>query len=186
MTVRSTSCLPLSDGHLTNVNTHDPNAHGDGRAPRRPQPATRLDLNGDGTATGVPALHVGGTPGDGHDAGPVLVTGGAGFVGTNVAARLAGTGRRVRVFDNLARTRVEDNLRWLTETYPDCIDVVTADASATAAATAAATVAAVARRRGRGARRRRRRGRRASDCTITPRRSVTCGTRRSMSWTWRR
>ena len=137
MTVRSTSCLHLSDGHLTNVNTHDPNAHGDGRAPRRPQPATGLDLNGDGTATGVPALHVGGTPGDGHDAGPVLVTGGAGFVGTNVAARLAGTGRRVRVFDNLARTGVEDNLRWLTETYPDCIDVVTADVRDAAAVAAA-------------------------------------------------
>ena len=32
-----------------------------------------------------------------------LITGGAGFIATNVADRLLTTGRRVRLFDNLSR-----------------------------------------------------------------------------------
>ena len=54
-----------------------------------------------------------------HDAaspridGPVLITGGAGFIGTNVAARLLDLGHEVIVFDNMARAGVAENLRWL-------------------------------------------------------------------------
>ncbi|HZP66323.1 MAG TPA: NAD-dependent epimerase/dehydratase family protein [Rudaea sp.] len=48
--------------------------------------------------------------------GAVLITGGAGFVGTNLAARLVAAGRPVIVFDNLARAGAEQNLRWLRET----------------------------------------------------------------------
>src|SRR5205814_3100084 len=44
---------------------------------------------------------------------PVLITGGAGFVGTNLADRLLCQGRRVRIFDSLARPGSEANLRWL-------------------------------------------------------------------------
>jgi CDP-paratose 2-epimerase len=44
---------------------------------------------------------------------PVLITGGAGFIGTNVAHRLLGAGVPVTVFDNLSRPGVERNLRWL-------------------------------------------------------------------------
>ena len=46
-----------------------------------------------------------------------VVTGGAGFVGTNVAARLAESGKDVVVLDNLSRPGVEENLRWLEDTY---------------------------------------------------------------------
>jgi CDP-paratose 2-epimerase len=42
-----------------------------------------------------------------------LVTGGAGFIGTNVAERLLQEGRRVRILDSLARPGVERNLHWL-------------------------------------------------------------------------
>ena len=42
-----------------------------------------------------------------------LITGGAGFVATNVADRLLRLGWRVRVFDNLSRAGVERNIRWL-------------------------------------------------------------------------
>ena len=46
-----------------------------------------------------------------------VVTGGAGFVGTNLASRLVEDGRRVVVVDKLSRAGVERNLRWLRETY---------------------------------------------------------------------
>jgi CDP-paratose 2-epimerase len=45
--------------------------------------------------------------------GRVLITGGAGFVGTNLADRLASEGTPVTVLDNLVRPGVEDNLHWL-------------------------------------------------------------------------
>jgi CDP-paratose 2-epimerase len=44
---------------------------------------------------------------------PVLITGGAGFIGTNLADRLLCDGRTVRVYDNLARPGAAQNLCWL-------------------------------------------------------------------------
>jgi CDP-paratose 2-epimerase len=58
---------------------------------------------------------------------PALVTGGAGFIGTNVAARLLESGRTVRVFDNLSRAGVDTNLRWLCDTFPGRVDVMYGD-----------------------------------------------------------
>lgn len=45
----------------------------------------------------------------------VLITGGAGFVGSNLAAHMLSTGSHVTVFDNLYRRGSETNLRWLQE-----------------------------------------------------------------------
>ena len=59
--------------------------------------------------------------------GPVLITGGAGFVGTNLAHRLASSGRTVRIYDNLSRQGVEQNARWLQETHGDLIRLDVAD-----------------------------------------------------------
>jgi CDP-paratose 2-epimerase len=56
-----------------------------------------------------------------------LVTGGAGFVGTNVASRLAEAGEQVVVLDNLSRPGVESNLRWLRATYGDRIGIEIGD-----------------------------------------------------------
>lgn len=44
---------------------------------------------------------------------PVLITGGAGFIGTNLADRLLREGRPVILYDSLARPGAERNLRWL-------------------------------------------------------------------------
>lgn len=53
---------------------------------------------------------------------PVLITGGAGFVGANLAERIASEGRTVRVFDNLGRPGVERNLAWLRERHPQRVE----------------------------------------------------------------
>lgn len=57
----------------------------------------------------------------------VLITGGAGFIGTNLAHRLANAGRRVLIYDNLSRPGVERNLTWLKSAHGDRIAVKVAD-----------------------------------------------------------
>src|SRR3546814_16524905 len=59
--------------------------------------------------------------------GHVLVTGGAGFIGSNLVERLASGGEKVLIYDWLARAGVEDNLKRLTERYPDRVSLVVAD-----------------------------------------------------------
>jgi CDP-paratose 2-epimerase len=44
---------------------------------------------------------------------PALITGGAGFIGTNLADRLLTAGQPVVVLDNLSRPGVAENLSWL-------------------------------------------------------------------------
>jgi CDP-paratose 2-epimerase len=58
--------------------------------------------------------------------GVSVITGGAGFVGTNLAHRLLASGKRVLVYDNLSRPGVERNLRWL-ETTHDGLEVELGD-----------------------------------------------------------
>lgn len=61
------------------------------------------------------------------DRHPVLVSGGAGFLGANLADRLAGEGRNVLLVDGLRRPGVEKNLAWLRERHGDRIAVRLAD-----------------------------------------------------------
>ncbi|HZD56250.1 MAG TPA: GDP-mannose 4,6-dehydratase [Anaerolineales bacterium] len=46
-----------------------------------------------------------------------LVTGGAGFIGTNYVARLIRRGERVTIYDNLSRKGASLNLQWLEQTF---------------------------------------------------------------------
>jgi CDP-paratose 2-epimerase len=73
---------------------------------------------------------------------PVLVTGGAGFIGSNLADRLASEGHDVVVYDALARAGVETNLAWLRKRHPQRISAVIADIRDDAALAEAAGEAA--------------------------------------------
>jgi CDP-paratose 2-epimerase len=57
----------------------------------------------------------------------VLITGGAGFIGTNLGDRLASMGTSVTVLDSLTRPGVEENLRWLKRKHGDLIQVEIGD-----------------------------------------------------------
>jgi CDP-paratose 2-epimerase len=56
-----------------------------------------------------------------------LITGGAGFIGSNLAHRLLASGRPVRILDNLSRAGVEQNLQWLRDNHGARLDAVIAD-----------------------------------------------------------
>lgn len=58
---------------------------------------------------------------------PVVITGGAGFIGSNLANRLLGLGKPVLIFDNLSRAGVERNLAFLRERHGARVEVVIAD-----------------------------------------------------------
>jgi len=68
---------------------------------------------------------------------PVLITGGAGFVGANLAHRLLSQGTSVLLFDNLARAGVERNLQWLRDTHGSRVEIEVADVRDRAAVTRA-------------------------------------------------
>lgn len=61
------------------------------------------------------------------DPRPVLITGGAGFIGCNVANRLLSMGIPVLLFDNLSRAGVEQNLQWLRATHGELVQTEIAD-----------------------------------------------------------
>jgi CDP-paratose 2-epimerase len=76
--------------------------------------------------------------------GPVLITGGAGFLGTNIAAALARRGQEILILDNLTRDHVERNLAWLKDNFGDRVQVKVADVrDANAVADAVANVRSV-------------------------------------------
>jgi CDP-paratose 2-epimerase len=56
-----------------------------------------------------------------------LITGGAGFIGSNLAYELLSQGRDVVIYDSLSRPGVESNLGWLKDNFEDNLWVVLAD-----------------------------------------------------------
>jgi CDP-paratose 2-epimerase len=83
-------------------------------------------LNGNGRRKSLKVLTPT-SPGKNGKSKPILITGGAGFVGSNLAHRLLSAGHRVRLLDNLSRAGVERNLRWLIETHGDLVDIEVPD-----------------------------------------------------------
>ncbi|MCU1233252.1 MAG: NAD-dependent epimerase/dehydratase [Candidatus Solibacter sp.] len=64
---------------------------------------------------------------NGSRRGHVLITGGAGFIGTNLADRLLSSGRSVLVYDDLSRAGSERNVAWLREKHGDALQVEISD-----------------------------------------------------------
>ncbi|WP_369726690.1 MULTISPECIES: NAD-dependent epimerase/dehydratase family protein [unclassified Bradyrhizobium] len=62
-----------------------------------------------------------------RDNKPVLITGGCGFIGCNLADRLAQRGESVLVLDNLARAGVRENAQWLRSRHGEKIAITVAD-----------------------------------------------------------
>jgi CDP-paratose 2-epimerase len=58
---------------------------------------------------------------------PVVITGGCGFIGANLAASFLRDGERVVLVDNLSRSGVEENLAWLRSSHADRVEFVQAD-----------------------------------------------------------
>ena len=46
-----------------------------------------------------------------------LITGGAGFIGSNYVHRLLERGEKVTIYDNLSRAGASKNMAWLRETF---------------------------------------------------------------------
>jgi len=57
----------------------------------------------------------------------VLITGGVGFIGCNLAQRLLDAHQPVTLFDNLSRPGADKNLAWLRSQYGAAVDFVQAD-----------------------------------------------------------
>ncbi len=58
---------------------------------------------------------------------PILITGGCGFIGCNLADRLAARGDHVMILDNLARAGVRENAQWLKARHPELVTISIAD-----------------------------------------------------------
>src|SRR6266404_73319 len=59
--------------------------------------------------------------------GLVVITGGAGFIGTNLAGRFLRAGQRVLILDNLSRPGVQKNAQWLAGNYGDLVELDLSD-----------------------------------------------------------
>jgi CDP-paratose 2-epimerase len=58
---------------------------------------------------------------------PIVVTGGAGFIGSNLADALLQAGTQVTILDNLSRAGVQHNLNWLQQRHGERLEVAIAD-----------------------------------------------------------
>ena len=66
-------------------------------------------------------------PARGGKASPVVVVGGAGFIGSNLAESFLREGQDVVVLDNLSRPGVSENLHWLQSSYGERVHPVIED-----------------------------------------------------------
>jgi CDP-paratose 2-epimerase len=83
-------------------------------------------------------------PSANEDAMRILITGGAGFIGSNATRYFGGRGHAVTLFDNFSRRGARENLEWIRETAPvTVVDGDVRDAAAVRAVVAEARPDAV-------------------------------------------
>src|SRR4051795_13440494 len=58
---------------------------------------------------------------------PILITGGAGFIGINLADRLIRRGHAVSILDNLSRRGTDKNIDWLEQRHGDDFKLIVGD-----------------------------------------------------------
>jgi len=74
---------------------------------------------------------------DTKDDRPILITGGAGFIGCNIASALAARGQAVLIMDSFARPGAHENAHWLKSRHGERIEIQTDDIRAFDAVNAA-------------------------------------------------
>lgn len=62
-----------------------------------------------------------------EDKKSILITGGAGFIGTNLADFFLSKGKAVTIYDSLSRDGVEENLKWLKNNHSTNLNIRIAD-----------------------------------------------------------
>ncbi len=105
----------------------------------RPKLLRRLLESGDLGARGHATLAA---PSIARPATPVVILGGAGFIGSNLADSFLSDGQEVVLFDSLSRPGVERNLAWLTARHGERLHPMLADIRDPAAMREAVTGAA--------------------------------------------
>lgn len=105
----------------------DPRHYHLGIADHQGQPKLLARLLCEGGVGKVRAISQVGSPliSSGHK--PIVITGGAGFIGCNLAESFLSEGRDVVILDNLSRAGVDQNLSWLQERHGDRVHTAPAD-----------------------------------------------------------
>ena len=108
-------------------------SRGHGRRTRRLDQVASRARQGRGRQTPTRGTRAGGmnevlaAPHVGRPSGHVVIFGGCGFIGCNLADELLAEGRDVVVFDNLSRPGVGRNLEWLSSRHPRKLHPAIAD-----------------------------------------------------------
>lgn len=105
----------------------DPRHYHLGAATHDNQPKLLARLLMEGGAARVDEVTRLATPHVAVAAAPVVITGGSGFIGSNLAESFLQEGEDVVILDNLSRPGVDQNLAWLTERHGDRVHPVLAD-----------------------------------------------------------
>jgi len=91
------------------------------------QPKLLARLLSDGGVSRVAEVANLATPHLAKDTAPIAITGGSGFIGSNLAESFLAEGRDVLIIDNLARNGVERNLEWLKSRHGDRVHLALVD-----------------------------------------------------------
>lgn len=105
----------------------DPRHYHLGIASHDGQPKLLARLLAEGGVARLEAVAELATPHVAPGSAPIVITGGSGFIGSNLADSFLADGEDVVILDNLARAGVDQNLAWLSERHGDRVHPALAD-----------------------------------------------------------